>query len=186
MQKDTLDQNFVKEFEVLDWTEFSDHAALYFSLNMKNHTKNTPLNTYESYTTETKKIVFDETKINEFNTLIKETNQNINTVFDENKTVDEKISILTKYLQENSACIFGKVIKTNPHNRQHKQPEWFDSTCKNAKKNNFKHARNAFNKSKTVENRHNFIQHRTKYNDLRRKAKYRHRVKEGARLSSIA
>lgn len=140
MQKDTLDQNFVKEFEVLDWTEFSDHAALYFSLNMKNHTKNTPLNTNESNTTETKKIVFDETKINEFNTLIKETNQNINTVFDENKTVDEKISILTKYLQENSACIFGKVIKTNPHNRQHKKPEWFDSTCKNAK-NNFKHAK---------------------------------------------
>jgi hypothetical protein len=152
---------------------------------MKNHTKKTPFNINESNTTETKKIVFDESKINEFNTLIKNTIQNLNTLFDENKTVDEKTSILTKYLQENSACIFGKVIKINSHNRQHKKPQWFDSTCKNAK-DNFKHAKNAFNKSKTDANRHNFIQHRTKYNDVRRKAKHRYRVVEGARLTNIA
>jgi hypothetical protein len=61
-------------------------------------------------------------------------------VFDENKTVDEKTSILTKYLQENSACIFGKVIKINSHNRQHKkhngsiQPVKMQKTISNTQK----------------------------------------------------
>ena len=64
-------------------------------------------------------------------------------------------------------------------------PDWFDKTCYNAKKK-FNAAKNLFNRHKTNENRAHFVETRTEYNSIKRKAKFKNKRIKGANICKLA
>ena len=65
------------------------------------------------------------------------------------------------------------------------QNEWFDSQCRESK-TEFKTARNTFLRHKTDTNRLHFVKMRTKYNRVKRRAKFKYKQKEGQNISNMA
>ena len=82
--------------------------------------------------------------------------------------------------------VFGeKVFFKNKTIKEKNNTQRFDENCFTAKQE-FKSARNAFIQNKTDETRIHFCKMRTKYNRVKKKAKFKFKKKEGQRLENIA
>jgi hypothetical protein len=82
--------------------------------------------------------------------------------------------------------IFGRVVVNKTPNHNYKEnKKWFDQSCYNSKRE-FKTARNLFNRSRDNESRCNFVRCRTRYNKIKRRAKYNFRVREGKKINDLA
>ena len=88
---------------------------------------------------------------------------------------------------DQSKQVFNKTInaRSNNKNNHTNSPKWFNQEC-HQRKQDFRNARNRFNKSKSDQNRIAFTKSRTKYNRTRYKAKMRFKRSEGQRLENIA
>ena len=179
------DISLIQNFEVLNWTHFSDHAALTFSLKQKC-SKKSKITQPEKVIYETK-IIFDDQKTEEFKAHLAKNMEKLNLENEQNPNINTQIERLTSFLTKNSEDIFGKKIPINTQNSHQKKtkPKWFDEECFR-KKQEFKKARNKFVKNKTDENRTAFTKSRTIYNKVRQRAKIRHKISEGQRLGNIA
>ena len=91
-----FDIKTLKHFEILQWNNFSDHAAILFSFSKtyayesKNKSTNEPK--YEE------KIVFDESRTNEFQHYLNHNIQIFDTQFDSDPHVTKQIENLTDFL----------------------------------------------------------------------------------------
>ena len=105
----------------------------------------------------------------------------------QNEPVDHVVQSLTRYLHDTAFDVFGKTSFNTNYAPQHKKVrnEWFDEACVNAQQE-FKSARNIFNRSKNQETRINFTRARTRFNHIKRKAKQKCKTKEGRRINNIA
>ena len=88
---------------------------------------------------------------------------------------------------DQSKQVFNKTInaRSNNKNNHTNSPKWFNQEC-HQRKQEFRNARNRFNKSNSDQNRIAFTKSRTKYNRTRYKAKIRFKRSEGQRLENIA
>ena len=179
------DINAIQNFEILNWTHFSDHAALLFSLKRK-HIEYSKMKQPNQLTFETK-IVFDEQKIEEFKEHLSKHLHQLNVDNSQNTNIITHIENLTSFLVENSKEVFGQKIPINQNklNKHSNTPKWFDENCYKSK-HEFKKARNKFVRNKTDENRTAFTKSRTIYNRVRQRAKKRFKINEGRRLEKIA
>lgn len=178
------DYKSIINFNVLNWNEFSDHAALYFSLqrkpNIKENYRNLPL--YEE------KIIFDSEKSEEYKTLLRNNVASLNILYDQNISCPEQVDALTNFLHENAKHIFSKetrIYQNNNRSNNNAKPKWFNNECYRAKYE-FTKARNIFNKNKSADNRNSFIRKRTRYNNIKKKNMSRFKINEGRRLENIA
>ena len=173
-------------FDVLNFNEFSDHSPVLFRISTEHQRNST--NDIETNNI-TRKIVWDKTKINEFRSKLMNSHdtfleQNTDA---QNEPVDHVVQSLTRYLHDTAFDVFGKTSCNTNYAPQHKKVrnEWFDETCVNAQQE-FKSARNIFNRSKNEETRINFTRARTRFNRIKRKAKQKYKIKEGRRINSMA
>ena len=95
--------------------------------------------------------------------------------------------MLTQILVDQSKEVFGKTINVQSNNKNNhtNSPKWFNQECHQSKQE-FRNARNRFNKSKSDRNRIAYTTSRTDYNSTRYKAKTPFKRSEGQRIENIA
>ena len=179
------DINLVHDFKILDFSNFSDHAPIYFIFLTKIISNNPANNDTKSKFEQ--KIVFDEEKIAEYKETLKQNLDDLNSCITSETSVNMHAETLTNFLHENAIKTFGKniTIKTKNNTFSPQAPNWFNPDCHRAKQE-FKTARNIFNRNRTIENRMTFVKTRTKYNRVRQKAKICFQMNEGQRHEKIA
>ena len=105
----------VHDFKILDFSNFSDHAPIYFTFLTKiisnDPTNNDTKSKFEQ------KIVFDEEKIAEYKETLKQNLDDLNSCIISETSVNMHAETLTNFLHENAIKTFGKniPIKTETH-----------------------------------------------------------------------
>ena len=183
-----FDLDSIHDFNILNWTTFSDHAGLHFTFlgkDLNNDPENDCIETDLFY----QRLVFNEDMVPNYRQKLEQNLQTFDINFCASTNISNKVDLLTNFLHENAMVAFGKTIpkhyKSKNCKNNTKTPKWFTDNCYNAKRD-FINARNIFNKNKSTENRSNVVKMRTKYNRIRQKAKYNHKKNEGQRLENIA
>ena len=178
--------HIINDFKVLNWNNFSDHAALYLSLKLKNHILDNVQDNNANNVTETK-LIFNQDLIHVYRESL---NANLHKLrgLSSMSTVNQ-VNLLTDFMHEQATRVFSKSFKggnLNSHNRKTQQkPPWFNKECHESKRE-FKNARNVFNRCKSDENRIHFSQRRTVYNKIRKSAKTHYEINQGKNLENIA
>ena len=186
------DFDCISYFDVLDFNEYSDHAliTLNFSLKPRNIRPETPND--ESFIS--RKIVWDDSKIwdtiwvrgkiNLFHSQLLNNNESMQRLIRDVNTesIDHVTQDFTRYLHDNAFEVFGQ---TRPTPGKKVNNKWFDENCRNSK-NEFKIARNTFNRTKKAESRVNFSRARARYNRIKKKAKFKFKCDEGQRIRKLA
>ena len=134
------------------------------------------------------KIVWNNEKVANFKTLLINNNDRIQRLASDvaSKPVDEVVNNFTQFLHDKAFEVFGKTYSNrNRPQGQKLNKEWFDDSCKNAKRE-FTSARNIFSRVKNDECRINFTRARTKYNRAKKKAQQKFKLMEGKRLNDLA
>ena len=180
------DLEYLSNFRILDFNEFSDHAPLFFSflLRMSERESRAQENPRAKL-----KIVYDESQAAYFRLELMNNNevlQRLTECVNNNGPVNSIVDSFTDYMYTKTALVYGKEIftKNNP-NIQFCSNNWFNEECSEAKKE-FKQARNSFLRHKSVINRQRFIAMRTKYNRIKCKAKQKYKIKEGLNICDMA
>lgn len=183
------DFNTLSKFDVLEFNEHSDHAPINFNIDLKRH--NITETQGETITAEdiSRKIVWDNDKVNQFQSLLMTHNEYLETLMSDVKSepIDNVVRNFTQFVHDKAFDVFGKTYNNKKYHSIHNKinKKWFDANCQNAKRE-FKTARNFFNRNKTDQSRINFITARTKYNKIKQKALRNYKLKEGGRLNDLA
>ena len=133
-------------FDFLELNEYSDHAPLSFHIRLKSQYESE--NTFERNEEITHKIVWDNERVADFKSLLINNNDLIQRLTSDvaSETVDDVVNNFTQFLHDKVSKICGKTYsKRNRPQRLNK--EWFDDSCKNAKRE-FTTVRNIFNRLK--------------------------------------
>ena len=189
-----FDVQIITDFKVLEFTEFSDHAPLFFTFQLK-HTScnitNPVIQDQQSTERLSNQIRFDDEKIPLFRAQLMNNNETLTRLTGLVNTgpVDSILKSFTTFMYDkNIEQVFGtKDLNASSH-RKHKikpQSEWFNNECR-AAKSEFKTARNIFLRTKNDENRKMFVKTRTKFNRVKRKAKVKFKQSEGKNVCNLA
>ena len=179
------DYKTIKDFEILDFNEFSDHAPLYFKIDM-----------YDSMPTEDfpdihKYIKWDDTRIEEYKQKLYSTREkmlNYVSSIQSAEDINRAVSGITDDIYDCAFSVFGKtVIKSgNKHNfYKLTNNEWFNGNCKEAR-TLFHQARNLFLRHPTDPNRDFYIDKKNAYNRIKRSAKLKYKIVKGTEISRLA
>ena len=123
------DINMLHNFEILNWTHFSDHAALSFSLRRKcietNESKQQEQVIYET------KITIDEQKTTKIKGHLGRNLHQLNSDNEQTPDINTQIEQSTTFLAKTSTDIFGQKVPIKPNNSHKKShmPKWFDEEC---------------------------------------------------------
>lgn len=134
------------------------------------------------YTDPQQKLVFTNDKVPEFQNNLRQNIQSFDSNYNTITSISDKVNTLTIFLQKNAHKVFDTNI-TSHRTKQDRltcKPKWFNEKCYTAKQE-FRIARKRTNRNKNEENRLAFVKSRTKYNRIRPKEKYHHKLNEGQR-----
>lgn len=183
------DVQYLTDFKVLEFNEFSDHAPIYFTFKFRSVIENETNTTTANTTKYGDQIRFDESRVPIFRIELMNNHENLQLLVDSVNSgpVDSIVQSFTSYLYENSANVFGskKTASYSKLKDNYPRNEWFNDDCYKSKQE-FKNARNTFLKHKSDVNRQNFIQMRTAYNRVKRRAKHKFKINEGKKMSHLA
>ena len=175
------DSQYINQFCILNFNEFSDHSPILFSLSSKYFRQQTPNDPNQN--TRGQRLFYNEAKVfifrNQLNTcdcVLSQLIDNVNI-----GQVDSIVLSFTNYVYDCAACAFCKTGRGKPSTKPKKR--WFDDKCIQAM-NEFKRARNQFLKNKSDVNRQTFVLLRSKYNKNTAKKKFK--IKEGQEVCSMA
>ena len=178
----------ISYFDILEHNEHSDHAPISFNIRLIDQNLAETRENDDSDTEISRKIVWDADKIGDFQTLLCENQEYIQSMTSDvaSTSVDDTVQSFTRFLHEKAFQIFGKTFcQTNNAHRRQSNKYWFNEDCKTAK-HEFTNARNIFNRTKNDHTRLKFTRARTKYNRVKKKAQQHHRIVEGQRLNDLA
>ena len=176
----------LSDFKVLEFNEYSDHAPLSFSICLIP--KYEPETPFEIDPVITRKIVWDNSKVDDFKNSLINKSAHIDRLTSDiaSEPVEDEVRNFTQFLHDEAFEMFGKTTSNRKRPQGQKQnKEWFDDNCKNAKRE-FTNARNIFNRAKTDQSRMIFTRARTKYNHVKKKAQQNFKRSEGNRLNDLA
>ena len=103
-------------------------------------------------------------KITEYEDILKQNLNELDACINSESSLNTQAETLTEFLYEYAIQIFGKPIPVNRTNNKFSpktSPKWYNADCHRAKQE-FKTARNTFNRNRTDENRVSFVRTRTK------------------------
>lgn len=179
---DFLDFKFIKEFKILSFNEFSDHAPLVLMFSVIR-SKSTPV----SEEVKIDRVIWDDSKAD----ILMRNLQNKQTVINnltshiDHDSVDKSVLDFTSFMQQEVSEVMSKTIMFKPKSKRKQSSKWFDQNCV-LKRRDFINARNTFLKNKTEANRLLFTRARTCYNRSKRKAHNRFKFEEGKRVCDMA
>ena len=142
-------------FDILEFNEFSDHAPLSFHIRLDSKQESVNCRGKVKEPEITRKTVWDTEKVNDFKLLLRNNNDFILrlTADAASEPVDDTVKNLSQFLHDKAFEVFGKTFSnSNKSQKQKVNKEWFDETCKNARRD-FTHARNVFNRSRNDQSR---------------------------------
>ena len=157
-----FDIQIITDFKVLEFTEFSDHAPLFFTFQLK-HTScnitNPVIHDQQSTERLSNQIRFDDEKIPLFRAQLMNNTETLTRLTGLVNTgpVDSILKSFTTFMYENSEQVFGTKDYNASSHCKHKikpQSEWFNNECR-AAKSEFKTARNIFLRTKNDEKQKN-------------------------------
>ncbi|KAK3093141.1 hypothetical protein FSP39_011681 [Pinctada imbricata] len=177
----------VQSFSILSFNEFSMHAPIKFCLNMSYE---------DTYLYETPQVIHkivwdssDDIRLTQFRHLISESvvvfDEMVNEISEPNQEcIDSVVQGMSDILYNQAYSVFGKSIRTLPYANKEKftGDDWFDEKCKQSKRN-FNSFRNRFMREPNIENRTAFLRNRKIYNQVKRRARLSHQLKEGKQLA---
>ena len=174
----------LNNFQILEQNEFSDHAPILLSFPRKSDRH--PNGNASNENSRKVNIVYEESKRENFRSLILNCVERIQTLTDDlkNEPVDNIVASFTELMYEQTCEVFGKPVKQTQNTNKNRN-KWFNVECAEAQ-NDFKRKRNTYLKDKNAINRENFVQARTKYNKVKRNAKYKYKIQEGKNLCKKA
>ena len=181
------DFSLVKTFQIFPFSEYSDHAPLYFSLHINKACE--PVNTHNNFDCahsftfykwdEEKKNAFRRdiiSKLPSFNTLLTETDCSIA------ESVESLVDNFSSLIERSAEPYFKHTCSRKcgiVRNTVHK--EWFDQECV-VMKQRYVQALRSFNTSKTVENRHVLCNYKAESKTLIRKKKRQFKIRKAREL----
>ena len=183
-----VNMTHVKAFEVLPFNEFSDHAPITFSLHTKHVQRDNSAQT--RYTcTHSEKLVWNKDRVSDFIKCMNEKAHVMQNLIDKlqvESPIDEITAEFSDFMYQNAFTFFGKVsTKRTNRKKIDKGSNWFNDACKQAK-SEFTTARNRYRRNGDRENRVVFVNARTKYNRVKKKAQNCYRSSHGKSLSKLA
>ena len=122
-----IDMEYLSNFKILDFNEFSDHAPLFFSMATKTF-QNTQ--SAKPATRSELKIVYDQSKAADFTSELMNNNEVLHRLTDcvNNSTVDSIVNSFTEYMYATAARVFGRETQTNDRPQPNlSQNKWFDA-----------------------------------------------------------
>jgi hypothetical protein len=170
---------------ISEFNEFSDHAPVHFTLTINTNADCTLGNN-----TATRRVLaWDTEHIDVYRQQLSACMNDITGVID-GATVDnvnETVDMLSVMIYDIGFNLFGKVVHTSVDGNRRKinKNEWFDDECRNAKRV-FQDARNAFSHVKNDVNKARFVQCRSAYTRVKRRAKSGFRSNQGKQLCHLA
>ena len=97
------------DFKILEWSHFSDHAAVYFTFYMQCiNDENSSSNCLSD-----QRLTFNEEKVHEFKELLKNTIHSISNENISNTNAVLQVATLTNFLHEKANAILRKTFKIN-------------------------------------------------------------------------
>ena len=104
-EKEFLHNNYIDEFDILKFNEFSDHAAVYFTMGKINTTNNPVRNVDKEY-----KIVYDISKVEYLKNVLSNKAESLRLLSEqvENGEVDMHIEHFSRFVNDNLFPIFKK------------------------------------------------------------------------------
>ena len=178
----------LSHFDILEFNEHSDHAPV--SFNMQLLCERTLENEEHECNNEIgRKIVWDNEKVGDFQSLLVNNNAHIQQFTSDVSTepIDDVVKTFSQFLHDQAFDVFGKTYshtKSTRHKRTDKK--WFDAACRDAQCE-FKAARNTFNCNKNDDTRIQFTRACTNYNRIKKKkTRQSFRMREGRRLNDLA
>ena len=181
----------ISNFIVHDMFSCSSHVPI--QLNIKATYTVTENNVEEMIVD---KLVWDESKIQEFNDLLNNSEVYLNSIVSDVLTlktdVSNGIESFAKELYKNAFKIFGVrkrvILSSNQHNntfkRQHKNP-WFTNECENARRE-FKHANKQYRRQRTPESSNLVVIKRRFFRKVNKRAKAQYNNKKKSELNNAA
>ena len=177
------DYKLIKNFDVLNFNEFSDHAPLLFELEFRNFRPELSFPKIRNY------IKWDIQRSKEYIHIIQQEQNNllsiVNNITNTNN-LNHAVKEFTNILFDSAHKVFGRSllihqdeIKVRPNN------EWFDNNCAIARKD-FHVARNFFQHHPSDVNRKAYVISRNNYNKMKRKAQFKYKRQKGIELCDLA
>ena len=160
------DFNIITQFEIQPLNEFSDHCAIFFTIERKN----TMTESRDSTTTNEQYIAWDESRAEAFRQLLLDNNDTLlqlTTNLNDN-SINQSIEAFTTYIQKHALSIFGREKKS--FSTRNAKNKWFDKKCYEAKRK-FSKCRNVFLRHKNNDNKASFLKSKNEYNKIKRKTK---------------
>ena len=137
----------------------------------------------------TTRLIWDDSKTDLFHAQLVNSHEVIQRLISDlnTKPIEHMVQHFTRFLHDSAFVVFGKTTSSKSHSTKqvNKNNEWFDENCQKAKQD-FKNARNNFNRMKTDETRLSFTCARTGFNRTKQKAKKKFKIKEGNQINSLA
>ena len=147
-----LDFDCISYFDVFNFNEYPDHAPITVHLNLKP--KNTKSETPSEDSFISRKLVWGDSKINLFHSQLLNNNETMQRLISDvnSESIDQVVQDFPRYFK-----VFGQIIRSESQPAPGKKVnnKRFDENCRNAK-NEFKRARNIFNRTKSTETRVRF------------------------------
>ena len=178
----------VKNFEVLDLNEFSDHCAIRYSFESNTYNSKND-NFCVNNVNINEKIVWDSEKVNDLRNLMRENENTFENIVSQASggeiSIDESITTFSNLLYDLSKETFGKkTTKFNNNIRNFKCP-WFNEDCRSARSEFFRRKKQ-FKTSKSIDDKISFLKARYDYAYTKRKAKFTYQTREGKKLSEMS
>ena len=175
--------HLISYFDVLDFSELSDHAPLSFEFDFDNVQPRNVTPTVRKH------LKWDVNKTHVFVERIQTQIDSLYELVDNISNIDEMnnaVKEITEILYDNAFKVFGRsiLIRDNcvtdrPDN------DWFDAACKTARQK-FNTVRNFYFRHPSDINRQSYIKERNNYNRTKRKAKINFKRRKGKELCNLA
>ena len=181
---DFFDMQLLKDFKILPFNEFSDHAPLLIVFDSKQFMQESIHHKTETLT----KVTWDSNRSQTFLCNLQEKRNIISDMCTniESEGVDKSVQDFTNFINSEVSAVMTKTVKIRKNTQyQNSRNPWFDENCVYARRE-FIEARNKYLKSKNDANRVLFTQARTRYNHCKRKAKSKYKLNEGKRVCDLA
>ena len=177
------DYDLVYDFDVLDFTELSDHAPLSFDINILNGF------VYDNLPRTHKYLRWDSSRNHEYIQLLLEHRDELMTLVrnaTSSENVNNAVKEISRILYDNAFKVFGKrILIDNSTNKKQQKNEWFNCNCER-KRRTFHSMRNFYQRHPTDANRYEYILARNDYNKSKRIARTRFKRAKGIELCEIA
>lgn len=178
--------SLIHDFQVGSFTQYSDHAPLYFTISSCNAKR--PSNRFDDNSSNCTFLRWDNEKLGLFRRELIARLPDFNLVVEncrrsDSNSIDSMINSFADIICSVSNPLFKHTVKTRSFTHSTNK-DWFDAECINAQRI-YKQALNSYNRDKSYESRQALCNLKQRYKSLIRKKKRSFIIKQSRNLETL-